>query len=150
MPTLTPCHPLMTCPSASVTGRRSTHALIDRQSLACSIKLWPLQQTQVVQIKNQTVSLDNTGVNVYLDGTRGPPKTVRRLSAHLVASGTPSTTSSRLTRHHRLYITWINARCAGRVTSSCCSNGSGHRIARCTRSWSALMKATKPARWCLT
>jgi transposase len=48
-----------------------------------------LQQTQVVRIKIEAVSLDSTSIKVHPDGTGALKKTARRPSASLAADGTP-------------------------------------------------------------
>jgi transposase len=48
-----------------------------------------LQQSQVVRIKIEAVSLDSTSIKVHPDGTGALEKTARRQSANPVADGTP-------------------------------------------------------------
>jgi transposase len=48
-----------------------------------------LQQSQVVRIKIEAVSLDSTSIKVHPDGTGALKKTARKPSASLVADGTP-------------------------------------------------------------
>ncbi len=48
-----------------------------------------LQQSQVVRIKIEAVSLDSTSVKVHPDGTGALKKTARRPSASPAADGTP-------------------------------------------------------------
>jgi transposase len=48
-----------------------------------------LQQSQVVRIKIEAVSLDSTSIKVHPDGTGALKKTVRRPSANPAADGTP-------------------------------------------------------------
>ena len=48
-----------------------------------------LQQSQVVRIKIEAVSLDSTSIKVHPDGTGALKKTVRRPSASPEADGTP-------------------------------------------------------------
>ena len=48
-----------------------------------------LQQAQVVRIKIEAVSLDNTSVKVHPDGTGALKETARRPSASPAADGTP-------------------------------------------------------------
>jgi lactam utilization protein B len=48
-----------------------------------------LQQSQVVRIKIEAVSLDSTSVKVHPDGTGALKKTARRPSANPAADGTP-------------------------------------------------------------
>lgn len=56
-----------------------------------------LQRAQIVQIKLEAVSLDNTSIKVHPDGTGALKKVVHRLSANPVGDGTPRSTSSRRT-----------------------------------------------------
>jgi transposase len=48
-----------------------------------------LQQSQVVRIKIEAVSLDSTSIKVHPDGTGALKKTARRPSANPAADGTP-------------------------------------------------------------
>ena len=48
-----------------------------------------LQQSQVVRIKIEAVSLDSTSIKVHPDGTGALKKTARRPSASPAADGTP-------------------------------------------------------------
>jgi transposase len=48
-----------------------------------------LQQSQVVRIKIEAVSLDSTSIKVHPDGTGALEKAARRQSANPVADGTP-------------------------------------------------------------
>jgi transposase len=48
-----------------------------------------LQQSQIVRIKIEAVSLDSTSVKVHPDGTGALKKTAPNLSASPVAAGTP-------------------------------------------------------------
>ena len=60
-----------------------------------------LQQSQVVRIKIEAVSLDSTSIKVHPDGTGARKKTVRRLSASPVVDGTRRSISSPRTRAPR-------------------------------------------------
>lgn len=48
-----------------------------------------LQQSQIVRIKIEAVSLDSTSVKVHPDGTGARKKTVLKPSANREAAGTP-------------------------------------------------------------
>ena len=48
-----------------------------------------LQQSQVVRIKIEAVSLDSTSIKVHPDGTGALKKTVRKPSANPAVDGTP-------------------------------------------------------------
>ena len=48
-----------------------------------------LQQSQIVRIKIEAVSLDSTSVKVHPDGTGAIKKTARRPSVNPAADGTP-------------------------------------------------------------
>jgi len=48
-----------------------------------------LQQSQVVRIKIEAVSLDSTSIKVHPDGTGALKKTARKRSANPAADGTP-------------------------------------------------------------
>ena len=48
-----------------------------------------LQQSQIVRIRIEAVSLDSTSIKVHPDGTGALKKTARRPSASLEAGGTP-------------------------------------------------------------
>ena len=48
-----------------------------------------LQQSQVVRIKIEAVSLDSTSIKVHPDGTGALKKTARKQSANPVVDGTP-------------------------------------------------------------
>jgi lactam utilization protein B len=48
-----------------------------------------LQQSQVVRIRIEAVSLDSTSIKVHPDGTGALKKTGRKPSASLAAGGTP-------------------------------------------------------------
>jgi transposase len=48
-----------------------------------------LQQSQIVRIRIEAVSLDSTSIKVHLDGTGALKKTARNPSANPAADGTP-------------------------------------------------------------
>jgi hypothetical protein len=48
-----------------------------------------LQQSQIVRIKIEAVSLESTSIKVHPDGTGGRRKTARNPSASPAADGTP-------------------------------------------------------------